>query len=327
VIIRPPGGARDATRGAGTIKRWFPALLAITACQSWSHPRPVAPPPAPVATVELRGGGTASFRAPLEDGALYLLRAAGTVHGAGGWQDAEYAGTDGDPWGGADVVGHADVGVDVGLKQVLPASGRKPAPPSEQRLKWFEPFRSDHVYHLLVTGQGRALTLRLVTAEDLPPPGEGVITVSLTRLSPAPPALGVPLETVRVPAREKVTVRSRLVAEAGRVYLLQAAGEVQVGGPRHMGDAEFHDYKADGRGYNEGEGGVDFGVGVDDPVIGLGHDPRARKWGPYRRDHTYYLLYRGQGAPLVLNYHDTGGKSGVYKDNEGTLPVTIFPVP
>jgi hypothetical protein len=309
------------------MKRWLAlaALLALPACQSWSHPRPAPPPPAPVETVEVRAEETATFRAPLEDGALYLLRAAGAVRGPGGWQDAEYAGRDGDGWGGADAVGPTDVGLDVGVKRVLPARGRKPAPPSDDRLKWFEPFRADHVYHLLVTGQGRPLTLRLVAAEGAAPLPEGAITVSLHRLSPA--TLGAPLETVMVPAREKVAVRSRLVAPAGVVFLLQAAGEVQVGGPRHMGDAEFHDYKPDGRGYNEGEEGVDFGVGVDEPTIGLGHDPRARKWGPYRRDHVYYQLYRGEGAPLVLNYHDTGGKSGVYKDNEGALPVTIFPVP
>jgi hypothetical protein len=305
--------------------RWL-AVLALTACQSWSHPRPVAPPAAPLETVDLRATGTATFRTPLEDGAQYLLRAAGSVRGPAGWQDAEYAGVDGDPWGGADVIGQTDVGVDLGVKQVLPARGRKPAPPSDDRLKWFEPFQASHVYHLLVTGQGQPLTVRLSVVPDVPPPQEGAITVSLFRLSAAP-ALGTPLETVMVPAREKVTVRSRLVAQPAVVYLLRAAGEVQVGGPRHMGDAEFHDYKADGRGYNEGEEGVDFGVGVDEPVIGLGHDPRARKWGPYRRDHTYYLLYRGQGAPLLLNYHDTGGKSGIYKDNEGALPVTVYPVP
>jgi hypothetical protein len=265
-------------------------------------------------------------RTTLARGEVYLLRAAGTIRFGAGWQDAEYIGADGDGFGGADVTGRTDVGLDTGIKQVLPERGRKPAPPRDDRTKWFEPLRSDHVYHLLVTGEGQPLTFGLVTA-DSSPAGSGAITVSLYPLSSGPPPLGEALETVMVPAREKVSVHSRLAAQAGTIYLLRAAGEVQVGGPRHLGDAEFHDYKGDGRGHNEGEEGVDFGVGVDEPIIGLGHDPRARKWGPFRNDHTYYLLYAGAGQPVGLNYHDTGGKSGVFKDNQGFLPVTIFVAP
>jgi hypothetical protein len=294
-------------------------ILATVACQS----SPQGAPP-PWTTVEV-GATAAASPVVLDSGALFLLRALRRVPLSAGWVDAEYAGLDGDPFGAADVVGQADVGIDVGFTEVLPARGRKPAPVTDRRVKWFGAFRGDHVYYMIVTGAGRPLIARLIQPQGAQA-GSGTIEISVFRLSPVP-SLGKPLETVMVPAREKVAVHSTLVGEAGKIYLLQAAGEVQVGGPGHMGDGEFHDYKADGRGYNEGEEGVDFGVGVDEPVIGLGHDPRARKWGPYRRDHTYYMLYAGTGQPIVLNYHDTGGKSGVYKDNAGSLPVRIFSAP
>jgi hypothetical protein len=310
------------------------ALLALAAvsCRSAPEargaPRPgaVVPPALEVVSVPA-SGEPARFATALAAGDLYLLEAAGAVALGAGWLDAEcMAGAD-DPFP-ADVVGTVDVGLDVGIAEVLPARGRVPAPPSGRRLKWFEGCPPDHRYHLLVTGTGEPLAPRLLLPQGAAgATGAGAVKVSLRRLTPGPPPVGDGLEKVMVPAREKVSVRSRLVGQHGVVYLLQAAGEVQVGGPRHMGDAEFHDYKADGRGYNEGEQGVDFGVGVDDPVIGLGHDPRARKWGPYRRDHTYYMLYAGTGQPITLNYHDTGGKSGVFKDNEGSLPVTIFLAP
>jgi hypothetical protein len=224
-------------------------------------------------------------------------------------------------------VGEVDVGIDVNLKEVLPATGRKPAPPSDKRLKWFGPYRPDHVYYLIAPGNGERLRLRLVAAPGQRAPTRGTIAVALYRLSAPSPTMGDPLETLMVPTREKVSVTTNLVGTKGTVYLLEASGEVQVGGPGHLGDAEFHDYHSDGRGFNEGENGVDFGVGVDDPVVGEGHDPRARKWGAFRMDHAYFMLYEGTGAPITLNYHDTGGKSGVYKDNEGILPVRVFPVP
>jgi hypothetical protein len=269
---------------------------------------------------------TATFRTPLDAGAIYLLKAEGAaMTGAQAGHDAEFAfhpGANATEF--ADAVGAVDVGIDVGVKQVLPATGRKAAPPSDQRLKWLRSER-EHVYYLLVTGAGVPLSLRLVALPG--PPGKGKLVVSMFALSPAPPALGPPLETVLVPARDKVLVRTALVARPSTVYLLQAAGEVQVGGPGAMGDAEFHDYHPDGRGFNEGEAGVDFGLGVDEPTVGEKHDPRERKWGAFRIDHTYYMLYTGRDQPIELNYHDTGGKSGVYKDNDGFLPVSIFAAP
>jgi hypothetical protein len=302
----------------------------LLGCRSAPAPRPGAPPapsgPRPLETITLTGSAAS---APLAAGQMYLLRASGVVTAGALRQDAEWAFAEGSA--PADLVATTDVGVDVGMKQVLPALGRKPAPPSDDRLKWFGGYRPDHVYYLLVTGTGAPLPLRLISAA----PASGSLTVAIYRLSPAPPAIGSPLETVMVPAREKVMVYSALKPARDAIHLLQAVGEVQVGGPGAMGDAEFHDYHADGRGFNEGEAGVDFGVGVDQPEVGAPglpttgsqHPQRHHKWGAFRPDHTYYMLHAGTGEPIALNYHDSGGKTGIYKDNEGFLPVSIFPVP
>jgi hypothetical protein len=308
-----------------------PALCCLLlACASAPARPPVVTGPAVAAGAleTLAVGGRPVATAPLGSGQIYLLRASGVVEAGSLGQDAEWAfAADGS--GPRDRVGAADVGLDVGVKRVLPALGRKPAPPSTERLKWFPDFRGDHVYYLLVTGAGVPLSLHLVAAG----PVTGVLTVSVFRLSPAPPPLGAPLETLMVPAREKVIVRS--ATRPRSVCLLQAVGEVQVGGPGAMGDAEFHDYHADGSGYNEGEAGVDFGLGIDEPTVGdpaapttgPGHPQRRLKWGAFRRDHTYYMLYAGRGEPIAFNYHDSGGKTGVYKDNDGFLPVSIFALP
>jgi hypothetical protein len=285
---------------------------------------------APIESIQVSGNGEgAVFKTKLEPGELYLLKAAGAVVFASQRLDAEYV--SGSPAGAdaADKIAAVDVGIDVGVKEVLPATHRTPAPPSENRVKWFGDYRTDHTYYLLVTGAGESLSLKLA-APSAADKGAGAITVSLFRLDPE--KMGDPLETVNVPAREKIAVASKINVDAGAVYLLQAVGEVQVGGPGKMGDAEFHDYHADGTGANEGEGGVDFGVGVDEPFVavqasGSGHVFRKFKWGPYRTDHAYAMLYSGTGKPISFNYHDTGGKSGAYLDNQGSLPVRIFRAP
>jgi hypothetical protein len=311
------------------MKRLLTALL-LCACKSAPLPRPEPVPaasgPQPLETIVLASRASS---APLAAGQMYLLKATGVVTVGNRRQDAEWTFADGsEP---ADLVAATDVGIDVGIKRVLPALGRKPAPPSDERLKWFGGYRPDHVYYLLVTGTGAPLSLRLISAE----PPKGALTLAIYRLTPAPPAIGAPLETVMVPAREKVLVQSALRPAPGSIHLLQAVGEVQVGGPGAMGDAEFHDYHPDGRGFNEGEAGVDFGLGVDQPEIGSPgaattgsqHPQRRHKWGAFRMDHTYYMLHAGTGDAIGLNYHDSGGKTGVYKDNEGFLPLSIFPVP
>lgn len=280
-------------------------LLALAACRS------VAPAPTPAAVtpaggeapaaleaVALEPGQSAVTRTALARGQLYLLRASG-----------------------AGVGGGPALALDVGEELRLPGAGRKPAPPSGRPPAWVVGPRGAYT---ILTGTGAPRPLRSRAG--------GRVLLSIFPLTPAPPRLGDPIETVLVPAREKVAVRSAARPAAGAVYLLQAAGEVQVGGPGNLGDAEFHDYRADGSGSNEGEAGVDFGLGVDEPTIpvsttGPHHPQRRLKWGAFRTDHTYYLLYRGTGEPIGLNYHDSGGRTGVYRDNEGFLPVSIFALP
>jgi hypothetical protein len=275
--------------------------------------------PAPIQLIEVPATGEAvAFKRNPEAGAQFLLKAQGAIVLGNHQIDAEYTET------GDDVVDGLDVGVDIGRKQIVPARGRIESPPSDRRVKWFGAFRPDHTHHLLFTGDGEILAPRFIAPRNTGG-GAGSITVALYRL----PVFKRLWETVMVPARAKVPVQSGLTGASGTTYLLQALGEVQVGGPGHMGDAEFHDYKPDGRGHNEGESGVDFGVGVDEPMIGVGkgNDPRQRKWGSFRIDHSYYMLYTGTGRRIVLDYHDTGGRSGVFKDNAGFLPVNIWAIP
>jgi hypothetical protein len=280
----------------------------------------------PLESLQVPGSGEVIHtRASLAPGELYLVRAAGAVGAGLQAQDAEFAGWAADGSGAADSVDGTDVGIDIGVSETLPATGRRPAPPSPLRCKWFGGFRPDHVYYLLVTGAGAQLWIHLVRPAGAPFE-PGALTLALFRLSPAPPALGAPLETVVIDGTWPGTTPSRLASTAGAIYVIEAAGEIQVGGPGHMGDAEFHDYKADGRGHNEGEAEVDFGVGVDEPDV-PNHPQRTRKWGPFRRDHTYYMLFAGTGRPIGFNYHDSGGRSGRYKDNAGRLPVAIFAAP
>ena len=98
------------------------------------------------------------------------------------------------------------------------------------------------------------------------------------------------------------------------------------GGGLKMGDADYMDWTADGTNKNEGEGGVDFGIGVDEPLVGkgVGPNPRLRWWGPWRADHIYYMLFVGTGKPISFTYHDTG-----YGDNSKTdaLTVKVFAAP
>jgi hypothetical protein len=112
---------------------------------------------------------------------------------------------------------------------------------------------------------------------------------------------------------------------------VQASGQGKVArGATNFGDAEYMDYDAEGTRYNEGEGGADFGVGVDEVMVGLqprgpgGYKPRLRWWGPWRKDHTYYLLFAGTGKPIDFLYFDSG-----YGDNGpmDKITVKIFAAP
>jgi len=267
-------------------------------------------------TVQVPGSGdAATFKTSFDRGELFLLKASGSVVLGQETLDAEYA-SDGASATGTDLLDGTDVGIDIGLTSQRKLKGIVPG-----RIKWFGSYRADHAYYLLVTGNGQPLTLKLVTGENKP--GTGAITVSLFRLSPAPDDFPKPLETLPVSLLTE-TVQTTLTTSNPVVYLLQCSGSGKVGGGGlGEGDADYMDYKADGSGkVDVGDGNVDYGLGVDETDIHK--TPRQNWWGPWRQDHTYFMLFAGTGQPIHFHYYDIG-----YGDNSPTyrLTVKIFPVP
>ncbi len=276
-----------------------------------------------IETLRLRAGGEpVRMKTKLGLGELYLLKAAGSVEVGGRKLDAEYAFGGGAP---VDELQGVDVGVDIGVLQRHPAVHTRPTPPGPGRARWFGDFREDHVYYQTVTGTGDPLTVRLVQPAGS---GSGSIALSLIPLSPAPPKIGQPIEAVAVPIT-KTVVRTGLTTQPGKLYLLQASGAGAVGGGgTHEGDAEYMDWDVTGEGKNEGEAGADFGIGVDELIVpkmsGSRYQQRQRWWGPWRMDHTYYMLFLGTGRPIHFLYWDSG-----YGDNSTTarLAVKLFDLP
>jgi hypothetical protein len=353
----PPGPSEDAAAGDPTpspatkdARSPLPADAAVTtpvapADASVANDAAVAPPDAsagaagdssapsdpgaPAGALESvqvpASGAPVTTKTSLATGEIFLLRATGSVDLGGDKLDAEFGGWGAGAGAAADEVGGADVGIDVGLQQIHAAMGRKEVPPGPGRMKWVGAFRADHRYYMTVTGAGQPLTIKLNKPASAAA-GTGAITVALLKLSPAPPALGTALETVMVPVL-KVTNTTKLTTDKNGIYILQASGfGIVGGGGTHQGDAEYMDWTVDGAGKNEGEGGVDFGIGVDEPDVGKpsGHNPRLRWWGPWRKDHTYYMVFAGTGSPISFTYHDTG-----YGDNSKTdmLAVGVFLAP
>jgi hypothetical protein len=286
------------------------------------------PPLMAMETIQVPPNGAAvSFKASLDMGEIFLLKASGVADFGAQKVDAEFSFGAGMP---VDEMGPTDYGVDIGMKQIHPKVHTTPTPPGPGRMKWLPTigYRGDHLYYMTVTGEGQPLTLKLTKPDGS---GTGDITVSLLRLSPAPPmTLGTELETVDVPMVKK-QVASMLKTDMTKLYVLQASGTGKVGnGAGALGDAEYMDFDANGTRYNEGEGGADFGVGVDEVVVGLqprgpgGYKPRLRWWGPWRKDHTYYMVFAGTGQPIQFLYFDSG-----YGDNGpmDKIAVKIFAAP
>jgi len=296
-----------------------------------------------------QAGNARAFKTTLVAGALYLLKAAGTVAVGTHRQDAEFDIAP-DQAAGADTVSGVDVGIDVGLLELHPMNHTTIVPPGPGRMKWYGSVRSDHTYYMCVTGAGKPLTLELVTSGAM---GAGAIAVSLFELGPmpppvyesmpaplppppAPPKIGrAVLETVQV-SLTKTVVAAHVATDATAIYLLQASAVAQVSrgtitpDRQHMGDAEYMDWPADGTRFNDGECGADFGIGVDEVAgpapctSGATYTHRKNWWGPYRNDHVYYMLYGGTGKPISFLYYDSG-----YGDNSMTDTVTVrmFQVP
>jgi hypothetical protein len=175
-----------------------------------------------------------------------------------------------------------------------------------------------------VTGAAKPLSLKLTRPAGAAA-GSGSIAVSLFPLSAM--GLGAEVDSVDVPFVKTMVMSKPTVA--GKQYLLQASGQGKVS-TNGLGDAEYMDYDPAGTRFNEGEGGADFGVGVDESaVLGQqgpgGYKARTRWWGTWRMDHTYYLLFTGTGNPVQLLYFDSG-----YGDNKGPgdhITVKFFPAP
>jgi hypothetical protein len=259
----------------------------------------------------------AASQASLAKGELFLLRAAGAIDLGGTKVDAEFASTDGTT--GMDKVGAVDVGLDDGIKDlILLGAGSAPPLPGPDRMKWFGAFQADHVYYMVVTGTGAPVALNLVKP-DAAPAGTGSIDIAIYQLTPMPTGIGKSLETITVSVVSK-TARSMsaMSPKLGAVYLLRSSGQGHVGGSGVVGDADFDDYNATATNANQGEGGADFGIGVDEGCTVL----HKLKWGPYRMDHDYYMLYAGTGMPISFSYCDTG-----YGDNIGSMPVDLYAVP
>jgi hypothetical protein len=186
-------------------------------------------------------------------------------------------------------------------------------------MKWFGPYRADHVYYVIVNGEGKALSLNLLGPGA--GPGTGNITISIYRLSPTPASVGNLVDTVMVPLTNAST-KSTGATMVGTVYLLQCGGQGPVGGGGiGDGDADWMDYAADGAGKVDiGDAHTDYGLGVDEPFVGAANtnSPRKRWWGQWRMDHTYYMLFAGTGSPIEFNYYDSG-----YADNSTTVMLTV----
>jgi hypothetical protein len=256
-------------------------------------------------TIDVAASGSASkTTTSLDSGRIYVLRASGTVTAGNDQLDAEYAGFAAGT--ATDQSGNLDVGV-----AVDEAANANP-----RANKWFGPYRTDHVYHMLVTGKGAPLSLRFVG----PASTSGTIAVTLIALPLAGDA-GL-IETVSVPSM-KVVAPTTAMSATSSVYLLQASGSPKVGGlALGQGDAEFCDYDATPTGGHpiDTENNIDLGIGVDELTLGLGL--RKRKWGPYRSDHVYYQLFAGTGQPISFLYHDNG-----YGDNTTAFTVKMYAAP
>jgi rhamnogalacturonyl hydrolase YesR len=178
---------------------------------------------------------------------------------------------------------------------------------------------SNQVQYALIDGQGSAVTISS-TGSFKKSKRFGYVIYDLTG---KPTILGRPIETVHMPVIKQL-VTSTTTTESGSVYVLNSDGDAQVGGAGlGRGDADYMDYGADGHGATDiGDFNTDYGLGVDDTDPSI--SPRTHKWGAFRLDHNYYMIFVGTGKPIDFLYYDTN-----YGDNSTTetLTVNIYPAP
>lgn len=273
-------------------------------------------------SVPVRTGKTVCLKTTLEAGELFLLKATGTVPVGGVRVDAEGSGS-GAAKPSQDGVAVTDIGADGAVPAQKNPAQNTPVQAAPKRRRWLAGSPSSHTYYMLVSGAGQPAAFRLLTSRAQS--GAGAITISVFRLSPAPALLPPPLETVQVPVLER-SVATSFTTRPGVLYLLQASGSGRVGGGGlGQGDADYMDYKADGTGAVDiGDANTDYGLGVDEADQSV--SPRLHKWGAWRKDHTYYLLFAGTGQPIHFFFYDV---KGGYGDNSptDTLTVKVFPMP
>lgn len=257
----------------------------------------------------LPSGAAIMSKTSLMAGNLYLLRARGAIAVGAMGEDAKFTDFT------ADGTGASATGGGVQVTGFAPPDAK--FPPATGANAWFGDFRADHVYYMLVTGGGGPLSFKVAK------PGTGdPIAIAILLLTSPTSMIGNPIEAVMVPMAAPTPVMSKATTTKGAVYVLEGAGTGVVGGGK-KGDAEYDDFSPTGTGALEGEGGVDFGIGVDEPNT-KANDPRLRKWGPIRNDHIYFMLFAGTGSSVSFTYYDSA-----YGDNGKTdmLTATIFAAP
>jgi hypothetical protein len=132
------------------------------------------------------------------------------------------------------------------------------------------------------------------------------------------------LEAVSVPAGGAVKT-STMNLDSGALFLLKAVGALKAG---TGGDNQYGDLDAEYGGITAGGTGQDVVAGVDVGIdVGFkfermlpGTTPGRKKWfGPYRSDHTYYVIVTGVGAPLSLKTIQPPSSTAT-----GAITVSIF---
>ena len=263
-------------------------------------------------TVQIQANGNpVTFKTSLDSGQVFLLKACGALQFGAYALDAEY-GSFSQGASIKDSVGTTDIGINIGVKFPRVLSGV-----TEGRMRWFGPYNTSHIYYMTVSGSGKPLTLTIVKADSTTPLG-GAITVSMVRLSPFPQTFSTQLDSLQAPLTRTI-VYSHLSPSKPTIYLLSCAGQGKVGGANlGYGDAEYCDYNATGSGVEDvGDASIDYGIGVDDTNV-TSTIPRSYWWGPWRLDHTYYMLYAGTGKPISFLYFDSN-----YGDNSTTIKLTV----
>lgn len=305
VFQKPPVLNRSCSTSLRRRHLFFPAMLILPGV--FLVPTSAQAQMTALESVQVRTGSAVRLKTPLEAGELYLLKASGTVQVGTEQVDAEA------------VTG-------IGADAAVPAqSSQSPqntqAQPAPKHGRWVG--GSGHTYYMIVSGVGQPPSFRLLTPRAQT--GKGAITISVFRLSPAPALPAPPLASLQVPVLDR-SVATSLITRLGTLYLIQASGSGRVGGGGlGQGDAEYMDYNAGGTGAVDiGDANTDYGLGVDEADQSV--SPRLHKWGAWRKDHTYYLLFAGTGQPIHFFFYDV---KGGYGDNSptDTLTVRVFPVP